>query len=176
MARFIFTIDEKNYKLLEGLSKKTKASKSKILNTILKISQEEEEIKGNLLCYKNERKEERTKEVRLCFTLNEWKILKEKSVLNGHKHLTQELRYIILNEIYKDKFQNTKELLKLTSTKTSINILGRNLNALNRELKRKNLIKVDEKNLELMLKNIVAKIDKLTLNLENIIKKTKDKI
>lgn len=179
VKKFKFNITDENLKFLENLNKEFKIPKSKILNKIINSflqKNRQNDIIDNKLHYVKKLKEEKKKEVRLFFTQNEYDIIKENAKNNNHSAVTQELRYIIFNTIYKDKFFSNVEMRQFILTKTVLNQIGRNLNQLNRELYKKNIVKINEKKLEITLNDIMQKIDILSQNLENIITKSEEKI
>lgn len=178
MKKFLFNIDDENLKFLENLSTELNVPKSKILNKIISnFSQNRQnEIKDDKLDYDKEKNQKQDKEVRLFFTQNEYNIIKENATKNNHFFVKQEIKFLIFNSIYNDKFSNEFELKQFILTKTALNQIARNLNQLNRELIRRSIVKINEKNLEITLKNISDKLDNLIKNLDNLIKKSKDKI
>ena len=177
MKKFKFRLNDENLEFLENISKETGAPKSKILNSLIGSFIENPQNSETInLDYTNEKNQEKNKEVRIFFTQNEYDILKENASKNNHSFVTQEIRFRIFNSIYNDKFSNGIELRQFILTKTALNQLGRNLNQLNRELIKKNVVKIDEKFLETILQNILNKIDILIKNLDTLIKKSQDKI
>ena len=177
MKKILFNISDDNLYFLDKISKNTHTPKSKIINKIISSYIEENQNKKNhFLNYKEEKKEERSKEVRIFFTKNEYELLKKNASKNNHSFISKELRYLIFNSIYNDKFYNDIELRRLILTKTALNQLGRNLNQLNKELRKRAFLRISENNLTKLLNNILNKINELVLNIESLSKKTKDKI
>lgn len=177
MKKFKFSINDKNLEFLENISKETGAAKSKILNSLIdSFIQNPRNSETANLDYRKEKNERKNKEVRIFFTQNEYDILKENATKNNHSFVTQEVRFRILNSIYSDKFSNGVELRQFILTKTALNQLGRNLNQFNRELGKKNIVKIDEKFINTILQNILDKIDTLIKNLDSLTKKSQDKI
>lgn len=177
MKKFKFNINDENLQFLENVSKDTHTPKSKILNTIIhSFIQNPQNQKNNKLDYVKEKTKEKNKEVRLFFTQNEFNLIKEAATKNNHSFVTQECRFRILNSIYNDKFSSGIELRQFILTTTAINRIGINLNQLNRELRKRSVAKINEKNLDMTLKDIIDKIDTLTLNLVSLTKKSQDKI
>lgn len=177
MKKFKFNINDENLQFLENISKDTHTPKSKILNTIIhSFIEKPQNQKDNKLDYIKEKNKNRDKEVRLFFTQNEFNIIKESAAKNNHSFVTQECRFRILNSIYNDRFSSGIELRQFILTKTAIRQIGRNLNQLVIELRKRNIAKINEKNLDMTLKNILDKINTLTLNLDSLTKKSQDKI
>ncbi|NDJ28052.1 hypothetical protein DMB95_09315 [Campylobacter sp. MIT 12-8780] len=178
MKKFLFNINEENLAFITNISKKTKTPKSKVVNKIISIfiNNDKENTPNKVLHYKQELYQAKTKQVKIFFTQNEYDFIKESAKKNGYSFLTQEVRYRIFNSIYNDKFSNSIELRQFILTKTSLNQMGRNINELNKILKQRSAVKVNIKNLEDTLQNIIYKIDQLTQNINTLVDKSEDKI
>ena len=86
--------------------------------------------------------------------------------------IRQELRYIIINAIYDEKIFSQVELKSFILAKTALNAIGRNLNQFIRELKKRNLITINNQEVEKNISSISNKIDDLSKKLEKLIHKS----
>ena len=89
-----------------------------------------------------------------------------------HNSIKKELRYIIVNSIYDYEFNSEIELKTFILAKNALNAIGRNLNQFMRELKKRNLITINNKEIEKNISNISNKIDFLSQKLDRLIDNT----
>ncbi|WP_270985540.1 hypothetical protein [Campylobacter helveticus] len=172
--RFVFTINDENYKLMKKYSQKFDMSMGAILNRIIKESLSNKKTKVfNDLSYKEDELDLKVfKEHKVKLSEEETKIVKELAQIHLHNSIKKELRFIILNAIYNEKIFSQVELKSFILTKTALNAIGRNLNQFVRELKKRNLITLNNKEVEKNISSISHKIDELCEKLEKLITKT----
>lgn len=172
MKKFLFNMSDINYKSLKKLSKNTKTPIGIILNKMINEFLANNELKGEKLQYDLQNKLENFKRVEVNLTDKECQIIKKISEKNMHNSIKKELRYIIVNSIYDYKFNSEIELKTFILAKNALNAIGRNLNQFMRELKKRNLITINNKEIEKNISNISNKIDFLSQKLDRLIDNT----
>lgn len=172
MKRFLFNMSDINYKSLKKLSKNTKTPIGTILNKMINEFLANNELKEEKLQYYLQNKLENFKRVEVNLTDKECQIIKRISEKNMHNSIKKELRYIIVNSIYDYKFNSEIELKTFILAKNALNAIGRNLNQFMRELKKRNLITINNKEIEKNISNISNKIDFLSQKLDRLIDNT----
>lgn len=159
---FLIRLEKYNYEYLKELNLKTKIPINKILNTI--ISNMDRNVL-ELLEYKNENTD---KEVRFRITESERNFLENESKLNGNDSITNEIKFRILNTIYKNKFFTINEKNEFIKTRYELNSIGRNLNQLVKKIHKKE-IGIDDNELKEVIKSINKKSIELSNELEKYI-------
>lgn len=107
----------------------TQMSLSGYINLILTSS-----VKKHAIAFeeKIDRYEKKESRIRVCLTASETALLKQHAVLNNWS-LTKEVRYRILSSLAKKPKFNQEELKAIYAVRSSINVLGANINRLVRE-------------------------------------------
>ena len=172
--RFVFTINDENYQILKRYSDTYNVSMSTLLNKIIKDSLPEKSDKNfHQLSYKYDELDMRIfKEYKVKLSEEETKIIKELSQIHMCNSIRQELRHIIVNAIYDEKIFSQAELKSFILAKTALNAIGRNLNQFVRELKKRNLITINNQEVEKNISSISNKIDDLSKKIEKLIHKS----
>ncbi len=101
--------------------------------------------------------------------------MKNEAQKDGINHVNNEIKYRLLNTIYRNKYFTNIELSNFINTRTEVNIVGRNLNQLLKLLHTKSNLNVNEETFKNMIKDLDNKIKNITLELEDIILKSKDR-
>lgn len=172
MKKFLFNMDDKNYKYLKELSENTNTPMGIILNKMMNDFLVKNKIKVNKLQYNSQDLDKKFKEVKVNLTDNECQIIKKISEKNMHNSIKKELRFIIVSSIYDYKFNSEIELRTFILAKNALNAIGRNLNQFIRELKKRNLITINNKEVEKNISNISNRIDFLSEKLDKLIDKS----
>lgn len=170
MRKFLFNISDLNYNSLKKISDRTNKPISSILNKIISDSLENQPDIEKLKFNPNENK--KFKEVKVNLTDDECLLIKKFSEKNMHNSVKKELRFMIVNNIYNYRFNSEIELKTFILAKNALNAIGRNLNQFIRELKKKNLISINHKEMEKTISNISSKIDFLMQKLDKLVDNT----
>jgi hypothetical protein len=102
-------------------------------------------------------------EVKIRIYENEKKFLLESSKLTGTNSLNQEIRFRLLNTIYKKRFLSPNEMQTFYDLKYQIKMIGVNLNQISKKLNSNQQVNVD------FLMESISKLDeKLNENLVEI--------
>lgn len=165
-------MDDKNYKYLKELSENTNTPMGIILNKMMNDFLVKNKIKVNKLQYNSQDLDKKFKEVKVNLTDKECQIIKKFSEKNMHNSIKKELRFIIVSSIYDYKFNSEIELRTFILAKNALNAIGRNLNQFIRELKKRNLITINNKEVEKNISNISNRIDFLSEKLDKLIDKS----
>jgi hypothetical protein len=107
---------------------------------------------------------------------NEKTFLEEQIKKTGNGSLTSEIRFRLLNSIYKNKFYLPTELKEINNLKFQISMLGNNLNQITRKINlNKDLNLSDFKNLENLLIDVNLKVSSLEKELKDILEFSKNR-
>lgn len=162
--------DEMDNKLQE-LKTILKMPINKIINNILKEKLEniKELDKEYLEDYKT-LDDGKEKEIRFFIKQKEFLFLEEQIKKSGNRSLTNEIRYRLINTIYKNKYFLPIELKELSNLNFQIKRIGININQLNKKINQKEvLINEDYKNLKNSLHEVNNKIDLVSKEIKNIL-------
>lgn len=145
-------LTDDNNKLLNEINKKTKMQKNKIINLVLsEICQEELELLDYIY-------DERLTVIKFSITETEKFFLKKQMQESGANNLTHEIKYRLLNTIYKNTFFTSNEVKEFIKTRYELSMIGRNLNQLVKKINVKG-----ELGTELFdIRNTVEEINKKT--------------
>lgn len=165
-----FRLSENNLTILKDLSKKTGTTINKILNFIVSKQNDTNYLDD----YINDSNED-NKVVRIKINSKEYEFLKKQAELDGLNHINSEVKYRLLNTIYRNKYFTNIELSNFMKTRTEVNAVGRNLNQLLRLLQTKSSLNINDEVFSNMIKDLDDKIKNITLELEDIILKSKDR-
>ena len=148
---------------LEILKKINQENKFQIIALVNSCIYEQLNEKSNLLKeFKSKLAKEQT-EVKIRIYENEKEFLLESSKFTGTNSLNQEIRFRLLNTIYKKRFLSPNEMQSFYNLKYQIKMIGVNLNQISKKLNSNQQIKVD------FLMESISKLDeKLDENLVEI--------
>jgi len=162
-------LTDSNDKLLNDINKKTKMQKNKIINIVLsEIEREELE----LLTYKYDKK---LTTIKFNITKTEKEFLKKQMIKSGANNLTHEIKYRLLNSIYKNKFFTSNELTEFIKTRYELSMIGRNLNQLLKIIYTKKELNIDAKEIRLMIINVNNELKEMSYKLATFIKFTNNR-
>ena len=149
-----------NLEILKKINQENKIPITALVNSCI---YEQLNEKSNLLKeFKSKLAKEQT-EVKIRIYENEKKFLLESSKLTGTNSLNQEIRFRLLNTIYKKRFLSPNEMQSFYNLKYQIKMIGVNLNQISKKLNSNQQIKVD------FLMESISKLDeKLDENLVEI--------
>ncbi len=149
-----------NLEILKKINQENKIPITALVNSCI---YEQLNEKSNLLKeFKSKLAKEQT-EVKIRIYENEKEFLLESSKFTGTNSLNQEIRFRLLNTIYKKRFLSPNEMQSFYNLKYQIKMIGVNLNQISKKLNSNQQIKVD------FLMESISKLDeKLDENLFEI--------
>ena len=150
----------KNLEILKNINQENKIPITSLVNSYIyeQLNEKSDLIKE----FKSKLAKEQT-EVKIRIYENEKKFLLESSKLTGTNSLNQEIRFRLLNTIYKKRFLSPNEMQSFYNLKYQIKMIGVNLNQISKKLNSNQQIKVD------FLMESISKLDeKLDENLIEI--------
>lgn len=156
----VITIRTEN-DLIKGLKEKSEEHRMSLNSYIKSVLKSEIQKKEQIYKEWINKPEKKEIESRVFFTKSESKVLREYAVSNGWS-LSREVRYRVISTISKKPKLSGKELEAIYSVRSSINVLGANINRLirnNKALTNENIEIC--KNLVELLKEIKDKISYL---------------
>ena len=150
----------KNLEILKNINQENKIPITSLVNSYI---YEQLNEKSDLLKeFKSKLAKEQT-EVKIRIYENEKKFLLESSKLTGTNSLNQEIRFRLLNTIYKKRFLSPNEMQTFYDLKYQIKMIGVNLNQISKKLNSNQQVNVD------FLMESISKLDeKLDENLVEI--------
>lgn len=150
----------KNLEILKNINQENKIPITSLVNSYIyeQLNKKSDLIKE----FKPKLAKEQT-EVKIRIYENEKKFLLESSKLTGTNSLNQEIRFRLLNTIYKKRFLLPNEMQTFYDLKYQIKMIGVNLNQISKKLNSNQQVNVD------FLMESISKLDeKLNENLVEI--------
>lgn len=150
----------KNLEILKNINQENKIPITSLVNSYIyeQLNEKSDLIKE----FKSKLAKEQT-EVKIRIYENEKKFLLESSKLTGTNSLNQEIRFRLLNTIYKKRFLSPNEMQTFYDLKYQIKMIGVNLNQISKKLNSNQQANVD------FLMESISKLDeKLNENLVEI--------
>lgn len=150
----------KNLEILKNINQENKIPITSLVNSYIyeQLNKKSDLIKE----FKPKLAKEQT-EVKIRIYENEKKFLLESSKLTGTNSLNQEIRFRLLNTIYKKRFLSPNEMQTFYDLKYQIKMIGVNLNQISKKLNSNQQANVD------FLMESISKLDeKLNENLVEI--------
>ena len=149
-----------NLEILKKINQENKIPITALVNSCI---YEQLNEKSNLLKeFKSKLAKEQT-EVKIRIYENEKEFLLESSKFTGTNSLNQEIRFRLLNTIYKKRFLSPNEMQSFYNLKYQIKMIGVNLNQISKKLNSNQQIKVD-----FLMESISELDEKLDENLVEI--------
>lgn len=149
-----------NLEILKNINQENKIPITSLVNSYIyeQLNEKSDLIKE----FKSKLAKEQT-EVKIRIYENEKKFLLESSKLTGTNSLNQEIRFRLLNTIYKKRFLSPNEMQTFYDLKYQIKMIGVNLNQISKKLNSNQQVNVD------FLMESISKLDeKLNENLVEI--------
>lgn len=165
-------LEDDNIRILENISKNSKIPITRIINMLISTLDNKSEFMNNNL---SDNPIEEDSELRINLTAFEKEFFIKQASINQSKSLSAEIKYRLLNTMYKNKYFTNMELSNFMVLKREINTIGRNLNQLLKLLHTKSNLSVDDNVFKNMLNDINMNIKELSKSLENIIEQSKSR-
>lgn len=163
-------VSEESNKKLDELSRNTRLPKSTIVDLLL------HNIEPNREEYLSKIEGEIKIEIRFKISESEKTFLQEQAKKSGAKSLTSEIRYRLLNTIYKNKFFTPFELEEIGKLRYEINRIGRNINQILKRLNRATNLDVSKSEIEAIVFELVGKLEDVKASLDEAISHTKERM
>lgn len=128
MKKIQIRLDEELIEELKNKAECQQISFNSYISNVLNSLRKKEEV----VYTTSVKKEKKEIEIRVYFTQNEAEIFKEYAKVNSWS-LTKEIRHRVIGTIVKNAHLNGNELENMCSIKSSINVLGANINRIIRE-------------------------------------------
>ena len=167
-------IGDELFSVLKEINSRTKIPLTKIVISILNEKlQDIKELNYNkefIEDYKNINNDLET-QIRFRINENEKIFLEKQMKKTGNKSLTSEIRYRLLDTIYKNKYFLPIELEKLNNLNTQIKKIGVNINQILKKINlKKDLENIDYDNFINNINEVNIKIDEITNEIKNTLK------
>jgi len=161
---YFVRISKESNEILNNLSDSRKISKSKLINILIK-----KEVEKKIDFLSNEKK---SKEVIVKTRIreNEKDFLIEQAQKNGSKSLSSEIKYRLLNSMYKNIFFTPNEYKNLYAIRNELIFLGRNLNQILKRLNRVVNPEFDEKEMKENISLLDKKLNEVELFIQEYIR------
>lgn len=162
-------LDDKNVEMLEKMSSNSKVPITRIINILISSMDTEFEFMQSDIINEIET------EIRFKITESEKEFLQSQALKSGANSLSAEIKYRLLNTIYKNKFFTNNEMKDFVKSRYEINMIGINLNQLLKQIYTKDDYKLDKDEIKNLIFDIEKKIDRHFEDLKELTKFTKNR-
>lgn len=160
-------ISKNNLKILENIKNNSKIPITRIINILIS------KFNTNIDFLNNKIIDNEETVIKIKLTNNEKEFLKNEAEKSGSNTLTSEVKFRLLNTIYKNKYFTNNELIELSKNTYELNKIGVNINQILKKINKENNINNEE------LKNIInelkIKINDNNTTINEIVKFTKNR-
>jgi len=167
-------IGDELYNMLKEIKKITNIPLTKIVISILNEKLEQiKELNYNKEFVEDYKNIDDTYETQIRFRIKEKEkiLLEEQLKKTGNKSLTSEIRYRLINSIYKNKYFLPIELKELSNLNFQIKRIGLNINSIYKKINFKEELKNDDyTNLQNGINEVNEKLDLISNEIKNILK------
>lgn len=172
-------VNEDLYNAIKSITTNEKITISYIINKLLEkhLFTIIPNKKDSYIARNVERKD--IKKVEILLSNEEYAKIKETAELNGNSTMSKEIRYRVLNSIYKDTFLSVKEISAINQTKNEILAIGRNLNQFVRKINKSqqcNLTNEEKEYINNIFPVVKKQISNITDNMEELMKKSENEL
>lgn len=162
-------LTEDNYKILKRFSEKNKVPMNRIINILISSMDTEFEFMQTDILNEIET------EIRFKITESEKEFLQAQALKSGANSLSAEIKYRLLNTIYKNKYFTNNEMKDFVKSRYEINMVGLNLNQLLKQIYTKDDYKLDKDELKKLILDIASKIEEHNKELAKVLTYTNDR-
>lgn len=163
---FCLSINVDKFEKVKKISKLTKLPINAVIEIIISEIDREFEYLEKFNYNENEI------QIKFRITESEKEFLEEQSLKSGANSLSAEIKYRLLNTIYKNKFFTNNEMKEFIKSRYEINMIGRNLNQLLKQIYTKDDYKLDKDEIKNLIYDIDKKINKHSDDLRELEKFT----
>lgn len=166
ILKILLNFTDSNYEKLLQLKRNYKIPVTSLVNIIIN-----EKIGGKIELLSKYKFENEKSEIKFRINDSEKEYLLGSLKITGTNSLTQEIRYRLLNSIYKDKILNPNEFESLNKLKYEINKIGINIYQILKKINANTLLGNDMSILKDNLEELEIKLSSTKIELENALKK-----
>ena len=166
ILKILLNFTDSNYEKLLQLKRNYKIPITSLVNIIIN-----EKIGGKIELLSKYKFENEKSEIKFRINDSEKEYLLGSLKITGTNSLTQEIRYRLLNSIYKDKILNPNEFESLNKLKYEINKIGINIYQILKKINANTLLGNDMFILKDNLEELEIKLSSTKIELENALKK-----
>lgn len=166
ILKILLNFTDSNYEKLLQLKRNYKIPVTSLVNIIIN-----EKIGGKIELLSKYKFENEKSEIKFRINDSEKEYLLGSLKITGTNSLTQEIRYRLLNSIYKDKILNPNEFESLNKLKYEINKIGINIYQILKKINANTLLGNDMFILKDNLEQLEIKLSSTKIELENALKK-----
>ena len=166
ILKILLNFTDSNYAKLLQLKRNYKIPITSLVNIIIN-----EKIGGKIELLSKYKFENEKSEIKFRINDSEKEYLLGSLKITGTNSLTQEIRYRLLNSIYKDKILNPNEFESLNKLKYEINKIGINIYQILKKINANTLLGNDMSILKDNLEELEIKLSSTKIELENALKK-----
>ena len=166
ILKILLNFTDSNYEKLLQLKRNYKIPVTSLVNIIIN-----EKIGSKIELLSKYKFENEKSEIKFRINDSEKEYLLGSIKITGTNSLTQEIRYRLLNSIYKDKILNPNEFESLNKLKYEINKIGINIYQILKKINANTLLGNDMSILKDNLEELEIKLSSTKIELENALKK-----
>ena len=166
ILKILLNFTDSNYEKLLQLKRNYKIPVTSLVNIIIN-----EKIGSKIELLSKYKFENEKSEIKFRINDSEKEYLLGSLKITGTNSLTQEIRYRLLNSIYKDKILNPNEFESLNKLKYEINKIGINIYQILKKINANTLLGSDMSILKDNLEELEIKLSSTKIELENALKK-----
>ena len=166
ILKILLNFTDSNYEKLLQLKRNYKIQVTSLVNIIIN-----EKIGSKIELLSKYKFENEKSEIKFRINDSEKEYLLGSLKITGTNSLTQEIRYRLLNSIYKDKILNPNEFESLNKLKYEINKIGINIYQILKKINANTLLGNDMFILKDNLEELEIKLSSTKIELENALKK-----
>ena len=166
ILKILLNFTDSNYAKLLQLKRNYKIAVTSLVNIIIS-----EKIGSKIELLSKYKFENEKSEIKFRINDSEKEYLLGSLKITGTNSLTQEIRYRLLNSIYKDKILNPNEFESLNKLKYEINKIGINIYQILKKINANTLLGNDMSILKDNLEELEIKLSSTKIELENALKK-----
>ncbi|MBS9782724.1 MAG: hypothetical protein KGV43_02845 [Arcobacter sp.] len=157
-------LSEENFRKLNNIKKKTNISRTELINILISKLDDNNEFLDN------EVYSEENTIIKIKLTQTEKEYLQNQSEKSGATSLTNEVKFRLLNTIYKNQFFTNNEMKELSKIIFELNKIGVNINQILKRSIKENII--DSQDLLAVLNDLKASIKNTQNEFYSFIKHT----
>lgn len=162
-------LDDKNVEILEKIKDNSKVPITRIINILISSMDMDIDFINNT--FSNEK--ETVLKVKI--TESEKEFLQAQALKSGANSLSAEIKYRLLNTIYKNKYFTNNEMKDFVKSRYEINMVGLNLNQLLKQIYTKDDYKLDKDELKKLILDVASKIEEHNKELAKVLTYTNDR-
>lgn len=162
-------LSENSHNFLDQLSNETKIPKSKLLDIFIK------DLQSNFEECLPKVDNKKDTIIKINISESEKIFFQNQAKKSGANSVTSEIKYRLLNTIYKNKYFTNNEMKELVNLKYELSMIGGNLNQFLKRINLNNSVEASKNSIIELLPSIKNNIKKIQDEVQNIIKFTEQR-